>query len=118
MTFFNDFTVLQVVGFSAMLLFWGVLVRAHLNRKNSIDLTDLLTEYAAGKRRITMSRFTAFAGFCIGSWAFVFCTVGGTLDKSWEGISTFMLVCFGYRVGDSWLKNQRDANSLEITDGK
>ena len=31
-------------------------------------------------------------------------------------INAFMLVCFGYRVGDSWLKNQRDASAADAAD--
>lgn len=111
MSFFDHFTVLQVFGSICVLTFLFVMIRAHFKRRNAIDLTDLLTEYAGGARRITMSRFTAFGGFLIGSWAFVFCTVGGKLNDSWEGILAFMGICFGYRVSDSWLKNQRDSTT-------
>lgn len=105
----DRFSVLQVFGALCVVLFLFVMIRAHLSAKSKIDLTDLLTEWAAGKRRITMSRFTAFGGFLIGSWAFVSATVSNTLASSWEGILAFMGICFGYRVSDSWLKNQRDA---------
>lgn len=109
MTILDSYTTLQVFGFLCLVMFLFVMVRAHFSRRNPIDLSDLITEWAAGKRRITMSRFTAFGGFLIGSWAFVSAAVAGSLSGSWEGILAYMGVCFGYRVGDGWLKNQRDA---------
>jgi hypothetical protein len=112
MSYIEHFTILQLFGAICVLLFLFVLLRAHFGR-GPIDLTDLITEWAAGKRRITMSRFTAFGGFLIGSWAFVSATVSNTLDTSWEGILAFMGICFGYRVSDSWLKTQRDAAAAE-----
>lgn len=117
MNWLDHYSVLQVFGALCVILFLFVMVRAHLSAKSKIDLTDLLTEWAAGKRRITMSRFTAFGGFLIGSWAFVSATVSNTLASSWEGILAYMGICFGYRIGDSYLKNQRDATAAEAPAG-
>lgn len=115
----DHWTVLQIIGILCVSTFLFVMVRAHFDRHSPIDLTDLITEYAGGKRRITMSRFGAFVGLLVGTWAFVFATVSDSLDTSWAGISAFMGVCFGYRVSDSYLKNQRDAatpdNSATVT---
>jgi hypothetical protein len=104
----DHWTILQVVGFLCVFTFGFVMVRAHFSRRSAIDLTDLITEYAGGKRRITMSRFGAFVGLIVGTWMVVFALVSNTLNESWQGIASFMAICFGYRVGDSWLKSKRD----------
>jgi hypothetical protein len=115
MALVDHWTILQVVGFLCVFTFGFVMVRAHFSRRSAIDLTDLITEFAGGKRRITMSRFGAFVGLIVGTWLVIFAEVSHTLQDSWQGIASFMALCFGYRVGDSWLKNQRDADAASAT---
>jgi len=98
-------------GVLCFFIFAGVLLRAHVDRKSPINLTDLLVEPVAGTKKLTMSRFVAFSGFLLASWVFIYCAKTGTLHESWEGIGGFLGVCLAYRGWDSYLKNQRDEAS-------
>ena len=104
---------LEAFGAICVLVFLLVLLHAHREKKNPIDLTDLITDWTAGGRKISRSAFAAFGGFLVGTWAFLYCVIGGTLGTSWEGIGVFMAMCFGYRGVDTYLKNQRDATAPE-----
>lgn len=108
-------TTLQVVGFLCVLLFVIVMVRAHLDKRNPIDLTDLLTDYVPGARKHKVSRSGLgwFVGLLVGTWAFVSAAVNHTLAQDWEGIVAFMAVTAGYRAIDTYLKGQRDAAQRE-----
>lgn len=105
----KDGSGVTMFGALCFLIFTAVLVRAHMDRRNPINLTDLIVEPVAGQKKITMSRFVAFTGFLLGAWVFVYCAKTAALKDSWEAIGGFMGVCFAYRGWDSYLKNRRDS---------
>ena len=105
----RDGAGVTLFGVLCFFIFAGVLLRAHVDRKSPINLTDLLVEPVAGTKKLTMSRFVAFSGFLLASWVFIYAAKTGALHDSWEGIGGFLGVCLAYRGWDSYIKVGRDA---------
>jgi hypothetical protein len=82
-------------------IFVGVMVRGHFRKESQIDLVDLLLEDTGKEdlagdpiRRVTLPKFTGFAGFFLGAFAFLHSLLGGSLDKNGTAIMLFMGTCF------------------------
>lgn len=86
---------MALVGLGCGALFAYVIVKAHFDRQSPIDLSDLLLEEVGGKQQATLAKFTGFAGFFIGTWAFLYALIHNTLGDVWAGVVGFMTVCFG-----------------------
>ncbi len=88
-----------------------IFVRAQWNKRNRIDLTDLLLDQSVGK--VTQGRFWSLIGGAAGTFVFIYLPVSGHFDPTYA--SAYLLAVFGLKVAGDITGKPAPGASSEVT---